>query len=281
MKFHIWQKLIFTVLPVFFFISGCKNGGSQGKEIVAKVGNDYLTRDVVLSLTPNTLNGEDREFFIKRIIEQWIDNQTLARKAVEEGFELTAKEHWQIGNLEADMLATKYLDTKMKLNYLVTDKEIEDYYEANQNQFKRQFEEVHLVHLYFEQLDKTIAKEIRQSKSLLEVITKNYLDRQINRIIEPNGDLGYVPLAQIRDKFQKAFSRKKTGVIYGPIKSEDGYHYLQVLDRQPAGSIRSLELVRDEITTYLQVAKRHQAIKILKEEIRKEFKVETFYDNIL
>jgi peptidyl-prolyl cis-trans isomerase C len=277
----MYQKLIFILFPLFFFLSACNSSGPQGKEIVAKIGDNYLTRDVVLSLTPNTLTGADREYFIKRIIEQWIDNQTLALKALQEDYELTTKENWQIQNLEADMLAAKYLNTKMKLNYHVTDQEIEDYYQANQDQFKRQFDEVHLIHLYFEQLDKTIASEIRKSKSLMDIIKKNYMDRQINRVIEPNGDLGFVPLAQIRDKFRKTIGRKKTGVIYGPIKSEDGYHYVQVLDRQPAQSIRSLELIRDEIITYLQVAKRHRAIKILKEEIRKEFNVETFYDNIL
>lgn len=234
-----------------------------------------------MTLIPENLNAEDRKFFMKRVIEQWIDNQTLARKARQEGIELSTRDQWQLNNLETDMLATKYLDSKIKVNFMPTDKDIEDYYNANQEQFKRRYDEVHLIHVYFEQLDKTIQGEIRQSKSLLDVIKKNYLDRQINRVMEPNGDLGYVPEDQIRDKFRQAIRGTKTGVIYGPIRADDGYHYLQVLDRQPAGSIRDLDLVRDEITTYLRVAKRHQAIKLLKEETRKEFSVETFYDNIL
>jgi parvulin-like peptidyl-prolyl isomerase len=274
------KKLAVSFLLTILLLVGCKGTAPQ-RDIVAKVDDVYLTRDIVMTLIPENLNAEDRKFFMKRVIEQWIDNQTLARKARQEGIELSTKDQWQLNNLETDMLATKYLDSKIKVNFMPTDKDIEDYYNANQEQFKRRYDEVHLIHVYFEQLDKTIQGEIRQSKSLLDVIKKNYLDRQINRVMEPNGDLGYVPEDQIRDKFRQAIRGTKTGVIYGPIRADDGYHYLQVLDRQPAGSIRDLDLVRDEITTYLRVAKRHQAIKLLKEETRKEFSVETFYDNIL
>jgi len=281
MNIQVFKKPAVSFLLIFTLMAGCNGTAPQARDIVAKVDDAYLTRDIVITLIPENLNGKDREFFMKRVIEQWIDNQTLAQKASQEGIELSAKDEWQLNNIEIDMLATKYLDSKIKTNFMPTDKDIEDYYNANPEQFKRRYDEVHLVHVYFEQLDKTIQREIRQSKSLLDVITKNYLDRQINRVMEPNGDLGYLPMDQMRDKFKKAIRGTKTGVIYGPIRTDDGYHYLQVLDRQPAGSIRDLEIVRDEVITYLKVAKRHQAIKLLKEETRKEFSVETFYDNIL
>lgn len=280
MNILIFKKPAVSILLIVFLLAGCKGTAPQ-RDIVAKVDDAYLTRDIVMTMIPENLNAEEREFFMKRVIEQWIDNQTLAQKARQEGMELSAKDQWQINNLETNMLATKYLDSKIKTNFMPTDKDIEDYYNANPEQFKRKYDEVHLVHVYFEQLDKTIQAEIRQSESLLDVIKKNYLDRQINRVMEPNGDLGYLAEDQIRDKFRQAIRGTKTGLIYGPIRADDGFHYLQVLDRQPAGTIRDLDIVRDEITTYIKVAKRHRAIKLLKEETRKEFTVETFYDNIL
>lgn len=281
MNIQIIKKPAVSFLLIIALAAGCKGTAPQERDIVAKVDNAYLTRDIVMALIPENLNGEDREFFLKRIVEQWIDNQTLAQKARQEGIELSAKDEWQLSNLTTDMLATKYLDSKIKENFIPTDKDVEDYYNANPEQFKREYNEVHLVHVYFEQLDKTISGEIRRSKSLMDVIEKNYLDRQINRVLEPNGDLGYVPEDQLRDKFKQAIRGTKTGVIYGPIRADGGYHYLQVLDRQKAGAIRNLDLVRNEIIIYLKVAKRHQAIKLLKEKTRKEFSVETFYDNIL
>jgi len=279
------MKIKFLRMAVLFpaaamLLASCGSNPKPG-EIVARVGDAYLTRDMVLSLTPETLEREDREFFIHRIVEQWVDNQTLARKAAQEGMELSPREIWQIRNLDADMLASKFLDSKMRASFPVAEGEIEEYYTANPGQFKRKMDEVHLVHLYFEQLDNTIVNEIRQSKSLPEVIKKNYLDRQVNRIVEPNGDLGYVPVEQLREKFKQAIRGAQSGGIYGPIRTEDGYHFLQVLDRQPAGSLKTLELVHDEIATRLQIARRQEAIKMLKEKIRQEFDAETHYENIL
>lgn len=270
-----------VLLLALLLLAGCQGKGPKGREIVAKVEGAYLTREVVLALIPENLNGEEREFFIKRIIDQWIDNQVLAQKARQEGLELSVTESWQIRNLETDMLAEKYLNTTVKINFMVTDQEIEDYYNSNLEQFKRNLDEARLVHVFFEQLDNTIAKEIRESKDLLEVIQKNYLDRQDNRIMEANGDLGYIPVEQLRKEFQQTIKNSKTGAIYGPIRTSDGYHYLQVLDRQPAGSFRDLNTVRDEVIVHLQAAKRFREIKIIKEQTRKEFAVETFYNNIL
>ncbi|MCB0295159.1 MAG: hypothetical protein KDG51_07950, partial [Calditrichaeota bacterium] len=104
-------------------------------------------------------------------------------------------------NLEAEILAAKYLDDKLKTQLPVTDKEVEDYYRAHQDEFVRSEDEVHLVHLYSEQNDNAIFQEIRQSQSLLEVIKKNLLDqRQLTYVTEPNGDLGYVPVSRLDER---------------------------------------------------------------------------------
>lgn len=279
MKINFLKNAVMFLAAVILF-AGCSGNPKPG-EIVARVGDAYLTREMLLSLTPESLKGEDRDLFIHRIVEQWVDNQTLARKAAQEGMELSYRELWQIRNLETDMLASKFLDSRMRTSFPVTDRDIDAYYTANPQQFKRKTDEVHLIHLFLEQLDNTIVNEIRQSKSLPEVIKQNYLDRQVNRIVEPNGNLGYVPVEQLRDKFRQAIRGAQSGGIFGPIRTEDGYHFLQMLDRQPAGSLKALELVRDEIATRLQVARRHNAIKVLKEEIRREFDAETHYENIL
>ena len=273
------KLIIYTLILVSAW--SCQEDRVQPGEIVAKVGDTYLLREAILSLIPEGLGGEERRHFIKRIVEQWVENQTLAQKAVNEGFELSEKERWHLQNIESEMLATKLLDVNVDPDNPITDREIEEYYNANQEDFKRTSDEVHLIHLFFEKVDKAIAKEIRQSKSLLEVIKNNYLDLQINRVIEPNGDLGYVPVDQLRPEFQKAIKRLKTGRIKGPIKTKDGNHYLQLIDRQPAGSVRKLTLVRDEIEQYLQITEVQRQTKILKNKIRKEFDVETFYNNIL
>lgn len=273
---------LFPGILVVLLLCSCQREQIPPGEIVARVGEAYLTREVVLSLVPADLSQVDREFFIRKIVEQWIEDQLLAQKAAREGVELSSAEEWQVERLRAELLATKFLNSRIREHLPVTDQEVEDYYQAHTQQFVRDADEVHLVHLYFEKLDKAIVREIRQSKSLLSVIENNpYLKTQVSRVIEPNGDLGYVPVGQLRSEFQRAIRGKKTGVIYGPIRTKDGYHFLQVLDRQPKGSVRSLDLVREEIVVFLKFKKRQERIRQLKENIRKEIPVETFYNHVL
>lgn len=267
------------LLLLLLLLGGCNGNEPSENEIVARVGEAFLTRNVVQSLLPEGLSGAHREAMIIRIVEQWIDNQVIARKAHDQGFEITAVDRWQVANLRNELLATRYMEDKTRIDFAVTDLEIEDYYNNNAEQYKRSGDEVHLVHLYLEKLDNAIVKEIREAKSLLTVIQKNY--NQTSRVVEPNGDLGYVPVAGLREAFRKAIRGTKTGIIYGEIRTRDGYHYLQVLDRKSAGTTRSLDLVRQDILKMLQYEKRREFVASLKESARKEYKVETFYDNIL
>lgn len=275
------MKQLIIVVVLFVFLAACRQNEPPPSEIVARVGKAYLSKDVVEHLLPPKLNAERRSFFVKRIVEQWIDNQVLAQKALTDGLTLSPADHWQLQNLKMELLAAKFLEQKTQQNFPITDREIEEYYQANQEEFKRDHDEVHLVHLFFEKPDKTIIREIRQSKSLLDVIRKNYLDKQVTKVLEPNGDLGYVATDQLRPEFRWAIRGTKTGLIYGPIYSKDGIHFLQVLDRQPAGSIRSLDLVKETIKAHLEARKRYNYIKMIKQSARKDFAVETFYENIL
>lgn len=259
---------------------GCQKAQPDPLEIVARVGNQYLTRETISSLLPSTLSGEDRDLLIKNLVEKWIERQVMAQTAKNEGIELAPNDTWHVKSVELEMYAKELLKKKIPENFTITDKEIEDYYNLNKSRFARKNDEVHIVHLYLEKLDRAIVTEIKQSNSLLDVIQKNFLDRQISRVVEPNGDLGYEEVSILRPELRNGIRGTKTGIIYGPIKTDEGYHFLQVLDRKPADSIRSLDLVRGEIIDLLKIEKRDQMIKSYKEKIRKDFQIETFYANI-
>lgn len=274
----------FSLLSLLVFLltaTACHQQTPETAEIVARVGDAFLTRSTLKSLIPENLPADQKALLIKRLVEDWIDQHAVALKARNEGIELTAEDRLQIEKVENEILQNKYLKNHLPAEFPVTDKEIEDYYEANSAQFKRTEDEVHLVHLFIEQMDKVIAAEIRDSKLLTDVIQANFLDQHVTPSMEPNGDLGFVAVSQLRPEFSRAIRGTRTGVIYGPIRTPEGYHYLQVLDRQAAGSIRKLDLVREKIAAHLEIRKQQQAIKTLKEKVRKETDVETFYSNIL
>ncbi len=269
-----------VIAGVSLVLTGCPRETPEPSEIVARVGEVYLTRDVVKELIPENLPQEKKNSYLQKLVNQWIEAQVLVQAAQKEGIQLSPGEQFQARWVELDMLGNKYAEQKIGKFIPVTETEIEEYYLTNQEEFKRDFAEVHLVHLFLEKRDRAIEKDIRESESLLEVIEKNYLDQRATPLLEPNGDLGYVVYDHLRPEFQRALRNRKTGEIIGRIRSNGGYHYLQLLDRQPKGSIRSLEMVRQEIVARIKTRKRNQQLKKLIESLKEKTPIETHFNHV-
>jgi peptidyl-prolyl cis-trans isomerase C len=64
-----------------------------------------------------------------------------------------------------------------------------------------------------------------------------------------------------------AFS-SSLGTLSAPIKTEFGYHILTITDSKKAGSVRSFELVKDEIVGLFSITKERQELDQLLQELR-------------
>lgn len=268
------------LIVLLFLILNCQNNSVPAIEIVAKAGDQYLTRDELSNWIPQDIPEEQKEILSRQYIDRWVQKTVLALTAMDDGMSLTPYEKWSLESLQKEMLAQKYLDAKLPKEIIITDQEISTYYDERKDQFIRSEDEVHLIQLFLENLDRAIAEEIREEQALLEVIKRNYLDTQINRIVEKNGDLGYVPVKNLRKEIARSVKKGRTGRIYGPINIEKGYYYFQMMDRQKAGSYRSLDLVEEEIRLRLVSIKREKLADELSEKLKNTYEVEIFPEHI-
>jgi hypothetical protein len=273
-------KLSVIIIAMISLILACQKSSIPEIEIVAKAGEDFLTRDELFRWMPPTKSEDEKEIIARLYIDRWIQKTTMALSAKNEGISLSPYEKWSLQNLHKEMLAQKYLDAKLPKEIIVTDEEISTFYKENKDQFIRNYDEVHLVQLFLESRDRAISAEIRELKSLMKVIQKNYLDQQSNRLIERNGDLGYVPIKNLRKEIVRTARTGSTGRIYGPIQIENGYYYFQMMDKQNAGTYRSLDLVKEEVKMRLEAIKRDQLAQELGEKLTNGFKVEVFPEHI-
>jgi parvulin-like peptidyl-prolyl isomerase len=278
------RKLLLSIflflLTLVILFAGCRSKSIPDIEIIAKVGDQYLTRDQLLKWMPPNLPEEQKVIVARQYIDRWVQKTSMAITAEKEGVELSPYEDWSIENLKKEMLVQRYIDAKLPRDIIITDEEISNYYDKNKDEFIRDQNEVHLVQLYLENLDKAIAEEIRELKSLQEVIQKNFLENQVNRMVEKNGDLGYVPEENLRPEIQRIVRTGSTGKIYGPIKIESGYYYFQMMDKQKAGSYRSLDLMKDEIRTRLISIKREKLSEDLAKKIAEKMDIEVHMEHI-
>lgn len=271
------SKIIFFILlSTLFSLWSCHKETVPQIEIVARIKDQYLTREELSNWLPPKLPEDQKEKIASQYINQWIQRTALSITAEEEGLSLSEYEQWSMRNLEKEMLAQKYLTQKLPDQIAVTDEEIAKYYKENKEEFKRGQEEVHLVQLFLENPDPAINREIRTSKSLLQVIKNNFLDTRSDRMLEKNGDLGYISPNSLTATIKRRVTSGTTGKIYGPIKLEKGQYYFQALDKQAAGSYRSLKLVKEDIRMRLLLEKRENLIKEIARETMKNLKVETY-----
>jgi hypothetical protein len=279
MKETILGLIIFLAILVMFF-AGCQSKSIPDIEIIAKVGDEYLTRDQLFKWMPPNLPEDQKPIVARQYVDRWVQKTSMAITAEKEGVELSPYEEWSMINLKKELLVEKYVDAKLPRDIIITDEEISNYYDKNKDEFIRDQNEIHLVQLYLENLDNAITEEIRELKSLEEVIEKNFLENQVNRLVERNGDLGYVPENSLRPEIQRLARNGSTGKIYGPIKIGSGYYYFQMMDKQKAGSYRSLDLMKDEIRTRLIAIKREKLSEDLAKKIADKINIEIHMEHI-
>lgn len=132
------MKPLFFHALVLLFIFSCKNESASKRERVARVGNNYLYLDELQMAVPTGLSQEDSLFRSGRFIRSWIKEQlvfdiAMRTLADEEKDKKTALDNYYrslIRHTYEEKMAIQNSDT------VVTDVEIENYYNENQQNFE-------------------------------------------------------------------------------------------------------------------------------------------------
>ncbi len=94
-----------------------------------------------------------------------------------------------------------------------------------------------------------------------------------------DGDLGYFSRDKIMPEFGDAAFKLKVGEVSAPVRTQFGYHLIKLLERKPAHTA-TLDEARDQITSYLQTAKRQKAVAQLIQGLRDKSKIAVFLPDI-
>lgn len=263
---------LFQLILILFM--GCISESENKNDVVAQVNIEQITNAELEAQLPDITSPEAKLALKRKLMETWIENEIFYQSAIKEGLFLSDNEKLMVKNYEKQLLIEKYLEKYLNINYRILDQEIEDYYNKHKKEFIWDDDYVHIIHLLLENDDRTINDEIHKSKNLLEVIKNNYFDQQ-STPERPIGDLGYVKLSDLPSRLVSVIKTTKTGSIRGPIKTDRGYHYIQLLDIQEAGDTKDLDVVKDEIILRIKIAKRSSELESLKQKLRSNFDIQT------
>ncbi len=273
------KQSVLLIAAFLMVLWACRRGEEIPEDLVAQVNDHYLRLAQVNQSVPEGIPDDLVLSLKKNVISKWVENETLYQMALDEGVSLDEYQEFLVQEYRKALLVQNLLDQKINKSYTISHREIENYYHDHQEEFRRSEDEVHIIHLFMDQYDQAIFKEIRNAQDLLAIIKKYYFDEK-STIEQPNGDLGYVPISQLPDQIVKTIKRLQTGKISRPIKIGDGYHFIQLLDYQKKGTIRDLELVKDEIILRLKKQRRDAKYQELVQEAQQNVQIQTYLSKI-
>ncbi len=215
----------------------CGADKKKEKNIVARVGNETLSRENLLFLTGGQVGGED--VFLRKI-NNWVKNKLLYQAALSIGLDKDLALIKESKVFYENLLISSFKKIKTKERIQTTKKEVSDYYLKNKNSFKRTDDEVLVKHFtfYTKKEAEKIKKELKRKKTKVDIeklLNKQQVETKTLRKSEAGSNLlGFVFTGAVGD-------------VFGPKEHNENFHIFQVLQKHKKGSYLGLEKVYDEI----------------------------------
>lgn len=275
------RKLLFIfVILVFAGVAGCSDKGAGKEEkgadlktsVIAQVGDDKITEadiEEILSHIPVQYRAKYSSAQGRReIVEGLVGIKTLAWEARKRGIDKQDAVRMKIGYITDQVLA-KEIENEMKKTAMVTDADIEKYYNEHRDKYVNP-ERIKASHILLDDEDraKAVLKQIKSGSKFEDLARQSSKCTSAGR----GGDLGWFGKGKMAPEFEKAAFALNKGEVSGVVKSPFGYHIIRLDDRKETKT-RTLDQVKRSIERIIQREHRQKEVDELKERIRKEAKV--------
>jgi hypothetical protein len=149
---------------------------------VARVNDKYLSKEELNKALPTGLTTQDSALFRNNYIKMWATKELLLDKAKINVEDEDGDIEELVKNYEKELLIDKYKKAllQQELDTVITDQDINDYYEANKNVYRLNEDLMQLKYIYFN-------KDLADSKDILKLFKsedQEDLDMLIERELE-------------------------------------------------------------------------------------------------
>ncbi len=264
------RKLTFLfislVLFVSFFLSGC---GDRG--VVASVGKTKITlgefKERISNLPKRyqiVVRKRKREY-----LEELINDTLLYQEALKNKLDRDKDALKVIEEAKKKILIAKLLNDKVDGAIDITDEEVTDYYNKNNEKFMSP-ELMRVSHI--------LTPTRKEAEELLARIKKGdefgqvAREKSVDPTAQNGGDIGYFPKGQLIPEFEFACSTLKVGEVSDVVMTKLGYHLIKLTDRKEP-QLLPLEKVRDRIKQVIKAMERQRLFNELLAKVREKNKV--------
>jgi peptidyl-prolyl cis-trans isomerase C len=230
-------------------LASCSAAQEQ-EQVVARVEEAVLTNSELENLLPAELGMDQGPAEKAQFVEQWVEEQLLYQEALDRKLDQNPRTQQLLEQAHRDLLVAALLNAEFEgQDTQVSEASIQQYYAENREQFRRTKPEIRALHILLATEADAAAKRqaLRNGASFEELARLHSLDQETK---VRGGDLGYFS-ADDNPALWEACRGLPFKTLSEPIQTQYGYHLIQVLDRQEAGTIKELDQVRPQIVDTL------------------------------
>lgn len=259
---------------LFVWLGGCTvQKENKSDPPVARVFSEFLYLSDIKQVVPSGLTREDSTALANEFIDKWIRDRLLQNKAEENLSDEEKNVELQIEHYRSSLLIYAYQQSylRQKLDTVVTESEVRNYYEDNESSFllnknlirgvfiqlPRQTTEVYKLRQFYRLDD---AESIRK--------TEAYCFEHATRYDHFND--GWVALEEVLQLFPPGYGRQETAVMqrkYLEARDSLNLYFLDVNEAAPEGSVKPFGLVEHDIRNIILNKRKLELISTLEKEI--------------
>jgi len=270
-----------------FSIVKAETAKAAEDKILAQVGNEKLTlkefEEQIKSLPPQVqMMLASRPEEKAQFLETWVKINLFAAEAktmkLDEDLAFKAK----FAKVRDSLLAQEFIRKELEKAPVVTPEDIKKFYDEHKKEFVKP-ESAHVRHILIkvdenaddkakkaaEAKAKDIKKKLDAGKDFAE-LAKEFSDDPGSK--QKGGDLGFFPKGRMVPEFEKVAFELKPKEISNPVKTNFGYHILQLVEKKPQEEIKYEEISR-ELEEKLKAQKQEEYIEEISEKLKTKYPV--------
>ncbi|MCY6355934.1 peptidylprolyl isomerase [Clostridium sp. ZS2-4] len=244
----------------------------ENKVLASVNGREITEKDLELAMVRFP---QDKRGFLateqgkKQLVEQLVAFELFYNHGKDSGVEESEEYKERLEIMKREMLTQLAIENLLK-TVEVTDKEAEDYYNANKEMFKVP-ESVSARHILVETEEtvKEVADKIKGGMSFEDAATEYSTCPSKAQ----GGNLGQFGRGQMVPEFEEAAFTLEIGALSEPVKTQFGYHLIEVESKKEAEQ-KSLEEVKDMIKGQLLQERQNHKYMTFTEELKKKYATE-------
>lgn len=271
------KLFVFFVVAMVFAWAGCESRDPD--QVVARVGNSTLTLDDLFkSIPPEYSDHITREHMIS-YVKQWIDTELLYQEALRRRIHKEPEIRDRLQKMKRDLLSAEIISRSTVVGAdknPVGPKDVETYYEEHKEALTRNTSVAKYVEIVVD--DAKTAWQVRN-----QITDENFLDlaaRYSTIPVEDPRSAEFIPIDRLPAEIGAVIEKTKISGTSVPFEMADGYHIVRVLDKQDAGTISSINEVREEIVGTLATENQKEDIESLLSSLRLKTDLEYHFDKI-